>query len=416
MAASDLSHILRGYVQKQGNEALPENTHQKHKKKAKRKKGFDDDSLAFAVFDRNGELLMSDGDHGDNFIYQEHQGFSQSYIRGDDDKWQIFWLPVGVGDERFTIAVGQELDYRNELINGIVLAQMWVWLASLPLLLALIIVILNKEFKVLGRVSSQVIDRSPEESRLLDTQRVPSEILPLVESLNGFFERTATMLLRERRFTSDAAHELRSLLAALRVQTEVAQMVNDSQMRNDALANMLTSIDRASQLIEQLLTLSRLDSIQQLDDLQTINWPPFIQSVIGELYFNAQKQAMEIAFIEQGQPTLQQGQTLLLTLMLRNIIENAIKYCPSGSKITLYLTATRLIVQDNGGGVEEQDLDKLGNRFYRPAGQNEKGSGLGLSIVQRIAELHHYQVKISNGHNELGEKGLRVEIDLNTKG
>lgn len=402
LASSNLRHILIERKKRGGFRDLAPH----------HPRSFDDDALAFAIFTRQGEMLLSDDSNGKNFIFDPVRGFSKAKIQGENEPWRIFWLPSN--DAHLIIAVGQELDYRSDLINKVIFGQMWIWIAGLPILLTLIIFVINKELKLLQRVSNQVVRRSPEDTDLLPTENVPSEILPLVQNLNGFFDRTSTMLLRERRFTSDAAHELRSPLAALRIQTELAQMADDDPtMRAEALNNLTLGIDRATQLIEQLLTLSRLDNLKELENLEEIHWDKLISSVIGELYFNAQKRRMEIKYHQLGVPPISQGQPLLLCLMLRNVIDNAIRYCPEGCVINVTLTAKGICVEDNGGGVSDADLAKLGQRFYRPAGQNEKGSGLGLSIVQRIAQLHRYQVNLENITEVNGERiGLRVRFEL----
>lgn len=374
-------------------------------------KQYDDDALAFAVFNKFGERLLHDGSNGEHFPFTPNpNNFSKSYLTdGDDEPWRIFWLPVAGGN--LMIAVGQELDYRDDMIEDMVIGQMWVWFVSLPLLLILIVWVINHELKSLRQVSDEVRQRTPDNSSPITTE-VPKEVVPLVNSLNHFFNRTSTMLLRERRFTSDAAHELRSPLAALKIQTEIAQIAGDDvELREKALGNLTLGINRATQLIEQLLTLSRLDNLQELEDLEAIAWDKLIPSLVGELYFHAQKRQIDLQFFNQNTPLAQQGQPLLVSLMLRNLIENAIKYSAEKSIIRITLEKDRIIVEDNGGGVEESDLAKLGQRFYRPAGQNEKGSGLGLSIVHRIAELHHYQVKLENGEME-GKMGLRATIYL----
>ena len=385
---------------------------QPHKGKHHKKPKYDDDALAFAIFSADGRMLMSDGENGENFIFAPQKGFSVTEIRGDDDKWRIFWQPAAGGN--LLIAVGQELEYREELVSKMVLSQTGIWLASLPLLLILLTWVITRELRPLKRIGRKVANRTPEDSSQLKTQHLPTEVLPLVDSLNQFFARSANTLLRERRFTSDAAHELRSPLAALRIQTEVAQLAGDDvAMREQALQNLTKGIDRASQLIEKLLTLSRLDNAQQLEDLQPIEWQPLLSSVVGELYFSAQKRQMDIQLDAQIEPVSRQGQPLLLSLMVRNLIDNAIRYCPQGTQIDVRLAHNEIVIEDNGGGVSEADLAKLGQRFYRPAGQNEKGSGLGLSIVQRIAELHHFQLKLENRLNQQGERiGLRARILL----
>ncbi|HDR1510576.1 TPA: two-component system sensor histidine kinase QseC, partial [Pasteurella multocida] len=364
-------------------------------KQLKKVRHYDDDALAFAIFNHRGDLLLSDGNNGENFIFAPHSGFSVSAIREDDDRWRIFWLPVNQG--KWIIAVGQEMDYREDLINQMVFGQMWIWFASLPFLLGILVWVISRELRPLKQVNAQLMQRRPDDTSLLPSENLPTEILPLIHNLNHFFERTATMLLRERRFTSDAAHELRSPLAALRIQTEVAQMAgDDALMREQALQNLTLGIDRASQLIERLLTLSRLDNLAELDEMEAIHWEPLIASLVSELYFSAQKRQMDLQFELIAAPPVQQGQPLLLSLMLRNLIDNALRYCPEGSTITIKLYADRIVIEDNGNGVNDADLAKLGQRFYRPAGQNEKRSGLGLSIVQRIATLHHYQFRLEN--------------------
>ena len=399
LASSDLRHLLIDRHNPQ-----PRRPFKKHR--------FDDDALAFAIFTTDGNIVLSDGENGENFIYAPKKGFSLSKIREDDDDWRIFWLPVAGG--RLMVAVGQEQEYRDELINKMVFGQMWIWFAGLPFLLAALGLIIRRELRSLKEVGEQVAKRPPDDMSLLPTDNLPTEILPLIENLNQFFDRTSATLLRERRFTSDAAHELRSPLAALRIQTEVAQLAgDDAHLREQALENLTKGIDRATQLIEQLLTLSRLDNLKELENLQEIHWEQLIPSLMGELYFHAEKHQITLAFEPTAAPQVKRGQPLLLALMLRNLIDNAIRYCPTGSQVKVRLEKNKILVEDNGGGVDEADLVKLGQRFYRPAGQNEKGSGLGLSIVRRIAELHHYQLNLSNRKNSAGERiGLCAEILL----
>lgn len=369
----------------------------------------DDDALAFAIFTAQGEMLLSDGRNGENFMFQPQRGFSKSAFHNDEDRWRIFWLPVEDGN--LIIAVGQELDYRDDLVEKMVFGQMWIWFASLPFLLGLMVWLISRELQPIRQVSEQMSNRSPEDHSAIATQYLPKEILPLVNELNRFFERTSTMLLRERRFTSDAAHELRSPLAALKIQTEIAQLAGDDEaLRDKALGNLTQGIDRATQLIDQLLTLSRLDNLQQLEGVEPIDWQQLISSLISERYFHAQKRQIELIFEPLATPNVRQGQPLLLSLLLRNLIDNAIKYCAEGSTVTIRLNADSITVQDNGGGVDESDLAKLGQRFYRPAGQNEKGSGLGLSIAHRIAQLHHYQLHLENVQDNEGRRGLKAEL------
>ena len=400
LATSDLQNVLLGEHA---------NFHRGGFKAQKRH--YDRDALAFAIFSNKGERLLTDGDSGDKFLFKNKTGFSKEHILDDDDEWLIYWQPVGNGE--LVIAVGQELEYREELVNKIVFGQMGIWFAGLPILLAVAFMVIYRALKPINRLSRNVQARRPGDVSLLEADDVPTEILPLVQNLNQFFTRTSEQLERERRFVSDAAHELRSPLAALRIQTEVAQLAgDDTQTRETALAHLTQGIDRATQLIEQLLTLSRLDNLKELNHQEPIHWSEIITSLIGELYFSAQQRQIEVQFDHQGDPAIKQGQPLLLAQMLRNLLDNAIKYCPQGTQVRVILQPRKILIEDNGGGVASEELAKLGQRFYRPAGQNEKGSGLGLSIVARIAELHHYRFRLENIEDNGHTQGLRAIIEL----
>jgi len=385
LATSDLKNVL-----------LDENANFPRGGFKPQKRHYDNDALAFAIFSNKGERLLTDGDNGDKFIFQNKTGFSKEHILDDDDEWLIYWQPVGKGE--LVIAVGQELEYREELVNKMVFSQTGIWFAGLPILLLVAFIVIYRALKPINRLSRNVQARRPGDVSLLETDDVPTETLPLVQNLNQFFTRTSEQLERERRFVSDAAHELRSPLAALRIQTEVAQLTQ--------------GIDRATQLIEQLLTLSRLDNLKELNHQEPIDWSEIITSLIGELYFSAQQRQIELQFEHQGDPAVKQGQPLLLAQMLRNLLDNAIKYCPQGTLVRVILQPRKILIEDNGSGVAPEELAKLGQRFYRPAGQNEKGSGLGLSIVARIAELHHYRFRLENIEANGQIQGLRAIIEL----
>ena len=400
LANSDLSTIL-----------LESSTTLNKNSQSALKKSYDDDALAFAIFSKTGKLLFSDGRNGKDFIFNNKTGFHNSYTYDDDDNWRIFWRTAANGE--LIIAVGQELDYREDLIEEMIFGQMWIWFASLPILIIVLGWLIHKELRPIKRLSQEVQTRKSGDVSLLNTEGLPAEILPLVKNLNQFFDRTSAMLQRERRFTSDAAHELRSPLAALRIQTEVAQLAGDDrELREQALLHLTQGIDRASQLIEQLLTLSKLDNLQELEELQPIDWEGIIQSLIAERYFVAEKRKITLAFEKESEPKQKQGQPILVSLMLRNLLDNAIKYCPEDTTVSVKMASSQIIVEDNGGGVEPEDLKKLGQRFYRPAGQNEKGSGLGLSIVMRIAELHGFKVRLENVIKEGQRIGLKAQIFL----
>nr|WP_306419930.1 quorum sensing histidine kinase QseC [Serratia sp. Se-RSmG] len=356
----------------------------------------DDDALAFAIFDRDGKMLLNDGENGADFLFDgEREGFTDGERKGDDDSWRLVWLTSP--DGRYRIVVGQEWDYRRDMALGMVTGQLVPWLATLPVLMLLIALMVGRELRPLRAVAAGLRRRAPDDATPLDARQVPTEVRPLVDALNALFSRINALLVRERRFTSDAAHELRSPLAALRVQTEVVQLAgDDAPMREHALDNLTVGIDRATRLVDQLLTLSRLDSLSDLAELAPIDWNDLVTMTLAEQDRQAHAAGVTLRYEHRGTPPPRQGETLLLSLLLRNLLDNAVRYTPQGGVVTVTLSERSLTVEDDGPGVTAEHLARLGERFYRPPGQEQTGSGLGLSIVQRIAGLHGLQISFAN--------------------
>lgn len=356
----------------------------------------DDDVLTFAIYTTDGKMVLHDGDNGQNIPYSyRREGFDDGTLNDDDDKWRFIWLTSA--DGKYRIVVGQEWEYREDMALAIVTAQLVPWLIALPLMLLLLIMLLHRELMPLKKLAQALRLRYPESSEPLSSHGVPSEVRPLVESLNQLFTRTHNMMVRERRFTSDAAHELRSPLAALKVQTEVAQLSDDDPLaREKALMQLHTGIDRATRLVDQLLTLSRLDSLDNLQDVATLSFEELLQSAVMDIWQPAQQAHIDVRLQINAHDVTRTGQPLLLSLLVRNLLDNAIRYSPKGSVVDVTLDARQFTVRDNGPGIAVDALPHIGERFYRPPGQHVTGSGLGLSIVRRIAALHGMTVSFGN--------------------
>ncbi|AUJ80132.1 two-component system sensor histidine kinase QseC [Enterobacter cancerogenus] len=366
----------------------------------------DDDALAFAIFSADGDMILNDGENGRDIPYHyRRDGFDDGRLKDDNDAWRFVWITSP--DGKYRVVVGQEAEYRQEMALDVVSSQLTPWLVALPVMLLLLIVMLSRELKPLKKLAQTLRSRSPDATDTLSTQGVPAEVRPLLDSLNHLFTRTQEMMSRERRFTSDAAHELRSPLAALKVQTDVAQLyLDDPQAQAKALAQMHAGIDRASRLVDQLLTLSRLDSLDNLDNIEPLALADLLQSAVMDIYHPAQQAGIDIRLNINAPQATRTGQQLLLSLLVRNLLDNAIRYSPRGSVVDVTLNARSFSVRDNGPGIASDALARVGERFYRPPGQDETGSGLGLSIVKRIATLHGMRVSLANG----AEGGLDVTV------
>lgn len=304
------------------------------------------------------------------FYSYQREGFADGQLVGEDDPWRFVWMTSP--DGKYRIVVGQEWEYREDMALAIVAGQLIPWLVALPIMLIIMMVLLGRELAPLNKLALALRMRDPDSEKPLNATGVPSEVRPLVESLNQLFARTHAMMVRERRFTSDAAHELRSPLTALKVQTEVAQLSDDDpQARKKALLQLHSGIDRATRLVDQLLTLSRLDSLDNLQDVAEIPLEDLLQSSVMDIYHTAQQAKIDVRLTLNAHGIKRTGQPLLLSLLVRNLL-------------------------DNGPGVTPEALARIGERFYRPPGQTATGSGLGLSIVQRIAKLHDMNVEFGN--------------------
>jgi len=367
-------------------------------KKAKHGR-LDDDALAFAIYTPDGRMVLNDGENGRDIPYHyRRDGFDNGQLNDDNDEWRFLWLTAP--DGKYRVVVGQEHEYRQEMALDVVRSQFTPWLVALPIMLLVLIVLLSRELRPLKKLSQTLRARTPDATDRLATQGVPIEVRPVVDALNQLFARTQAMMARERRFTSDAAHELRSPLTALKVQTEVAQLsLDDPQAQANALTQLHAGIDRASRLVEQLLTLSRLDSLESLDDVEPLNMADLLQSVVMDSYHPAQQAGIEIRLNILDPQVTRTGQQLLLSLLVRNLLDNAVRYSPRGSRVEVTLDTHSVIVRDNGPGIAPDALTRIGERFYRPPGQDQTGSGLGLSIVKRIAALHRMTVTLGNGQD-----------------
>ena len=417
----------------------------------------DDDALGFAVFDaQSGRMILHDGEKGAHFPFVSGApGFTDSKLRDGKKLWRIVRLPTS--DGRYTVAVGQELRHRQKMTFELLWEQLTPWFFCLPLLLVGMVWLVHRELSPLRRITRTVAQRTPEDAVPLEEQGVPPEVLPLVAALNSLFARVAASLARERSFTADAAHELRTPLAALRVQAEVAQLaVDDAFTQSKALANLTQGSDRAARLVDQLLALSRLDGLSRAElSGKGLDWEKILAGVVDQHMEAAVQKGLTVtvepAAIHEGssrsdpnsdgsvpvgseQPG-QPGQSeqalpppvgrrpftqghnaglgpeddpALMELLLRNILDNAIRYTPEGGSIRIALTAHELTVTNSGPGVAPEALPRLGERFFRPPGQEQTGSGLGLPIARRIAELYGLQMVYGNQK----QAGFAVKIRI----
>ncbi len=367
--------------------------------------GAESSNNGFAIWDKHGTLLLADR-YGREIPFQTASGFHNNRAAWQGSAWRYLYLH----DEHSgrTVAVSQRLKERLSTLTNALWVQLALTFLSLPLLLWLIARGIRRGLTPLDLLAGELAARNAQSLQPVSEQ-VPAETLPLVQSLNALLARVAESLAREQRFTADAAHELRSPLAALKVQAEVLAMSSDEAEQQHHLGNIHESIDRANRLTEQLLTLARLDPMQALPDAQPIDWQRSAHQALQSVNLQAREKRVQLKLecaCGFGQVFPPLGNEVLLQLMLRNLLDNAIRYSPPNSHVTLTLDANGLSVCDEGPGIAAEHLPRIRERFYRLPGQSQQGSGLGLSIVERIADLHGLRLDLANAD----ERGLCVHM------
>jgi len=353
----------------------------------------EDEAIGFAVFDNIGNRIFHDNEYGKYFSpFGRNGSFGSEKI--DGEKWRV--IRIMSTDNRFIIAVGQELDYRNDIVEEMFEEFMTPWIIGLFLMLIAMMWVLTLEFRPLNKLAKNLKNRHNNDLSPIDETNIPSEVKPLTGAVNHLLHKIDTMLKRERSFIADAAHELRSPLTALKVQLEVAEMnIDNPRAQADSFQKLAQGIERSSRLVEQLLALSRVDTIDSLAQ-EELNWEMIIHQIMDEYKLDIATKNINISHKSGKDIFLSQGNSFLISLLVRNLVDNAVKYSPNGAKIEIKVNDKGLSVHNSGIKVDEEQLLKLGQRFYRPSGQNIKGSGLGLAIVHKIASIHHCQVDFSN--------------------
>jgi two-component system sensor histidine kinase QseC len=239
----------------------------------------------------------------------------------------------------------------------------------------------------------------------------PSEMVPMIDALNGLFERIGGLLESERRFTADAAHELRTPLAAIRAHAQVALGESDDALRRHALQRTLEGCDRAARLMEQLLTLSRLEAVVP-EAAHAVDLGAVVKRVVADLAPKALGKQQSLEF-EAASACVVAGDEALLAMLARNLVDNGVRYSPNSARVHVRVAhqgdRVLLSVEDSGPGLHEADLQRLGERFFRVPGSIESGSGLGWSIARRIAAVHRADLRARRSE-VLG--GLAVDVSF----
>jgi len=324
-------------------------------------------------------------------------------------KWRVFGLQQG-GQ---TIQVAQPLRVRDGLALAAALRTVEPFLPMLPMLGVLIWVVVGRGLRPLDAVARAMTTRTPVALGPLPTNGVPTEVAPLVRSLNDLLARLKRALDSQRDFIADAAHELRTPLAALSLQLQLARRAADAQSRGEAFGELERGLTRATHCVQQLLTLARQEPGGGDRPLMPVNLGDLVAKVVAEQLPLAEDRQIDLGVTPAARAVTVRGDAEALQILVSNLVGNAIRHTPSGGKVDVAVgdgaDGVFVEVNDSGPGIPVEERERVFDRFYRRAQTDEPGSGLGLAIVRTIAERHQASVLLDEA--DLGGLRARVRFD-----
>lgn len=363
--------------------------------------------IDFQIWTADGRLAVRSGNAPTTPLIDRDEVYGDREVNGV--LWRVYSLSNE--DQTLRVQVGEHYEKRDDLSNMISVRLIASFGIILPLLAILIYITVGRAMLPLREVADQIKNRRVDNLQPIETDRVCAEALPMVQSLNGLFQRLESSFKEIVLFTSNAAHELRTPLAAQKVNAQVAMQTTDEQKRQEALQEVVDSIDRATHMVDQLLTLARLDPQGSLNTNESIDLGHIAEEQLSELGVEALDKHIELS-LDAPDKCMVHGEHSMMGMLIRNLVENAIRYTPEKGTVKVHVGQNEnhcyLVVEDSGPGIPEDQFENVFKRFYRVKEEHNKGTGLGLSLVKRIIEIQ--KATIQFGKSALG--GLKVEVNF----
>jgi two-component system OmpR family sensor kinase len=313
-------------------------------------------------------------------------GFSN--VNANGTTYRIFSIQTN----NQTVQVAQDMAVRRNMAGNLALRTLGPIAVMMPILMLVVWWVVSGSLQPVARVRSQVASRQADDLSPVSEAGLPDEVRPLVQELNLLFGRVRTAFDAQQNFVADAAHELRTPLAALKLQTQSLGRADDEDARRVAVGRLTAGIDRATRLVEQLLVLARQEaSAAGGASTRPVQLAELARRTVADLAGAAQAKGVDLG-LQHADTASANGQPDALQILLRNLVENAVKYTPGGGTVDIAVRtekgAVTLSVEDSGPGIPPHERERVFDRFYRVAGSDAAGSGLGLAIVKSIAERH----------------------------
>jgi len=337
-----------------------------------------------------------------------------SVVETVDGPWRVYThvTPEGV------VQVAQPEAIRDALARELALGMILPLLLLIPLLGALVAWVLTRSLKPLRDTSRRVQERDAARLDPLPIDDVPGELVPLIEQINALLARLAAALEAQSRFVADAAHELRSPVGALALQAQLAERAQSAAARAQAFDELKRGIVRTGRLVQQMLDLARLEPGVGSEAPAVVDLASLVREVVGAFAAQADSQGVDLGADAPPAATAE-GSASELRSLVANLVDNALRYAPAGSAVTVSLRAAPeaavIRVEDAGPGIPMEERKRVLERFQRVAGDETSGSGLGLPIAKAIAERHRGSLILSDAHPGKQPPGLAVQISLPLK-
>jgi len=323
--------------------------------------------------------------------------------------WQSYLLRDSASGR--TVRVLEPSNSRSDLTTGVARRIAKPIVLALPILMLLVWISIGHSLAPLQALSKVIRTRDASKLAPIELGPTPVEVRPLVDAINQLLSRLRVSIHRERAFTADAAHELKTPLAAIKVQAQVALVAQDVAQQRLAMQRVVQGVDRSAHLAEQLLLLARLDENDTIY-ARPVAIGALAREAIAANEPDAQQKSMRLSLVGDADSEVV-AEPVLMDILLDNLIDNAIKYGDAGGRVEVVIRResnfVMLTVRDDGGGVAPEYVARLTDRFFRVMGNGANGSGLGLSIVARIAEYFGATLDFGTG---IGDRGLAVHVSF----
>ena len=362
------------------------------------------DQIYFHIVQRNGKHLLGD----------EELPIASDVLSQPDDPGEVFFRDAEVNGQDMRIAyqyiaddslprdrwviveVGETLEKRGQLANRIVASVIVPQFVIIPLAVILVWFGLSQGLRPLARLRQRIEARRPGDMAEISSRGVPDDLVPLIDAFNALIGRTRKNMQVQQRFIADAAHQLRTPLAGLKMQAQLAQRETDPQALRMALTNVASGVDRSNRLVTQMLALARAEALDH-QTFQRIELTDLVRQLAGDWFDRATDRGIDFGFDAEDDAAIP-GNEFLIREMVSNLIDNALRYTPAGGRVAVAVLPMGdfviVEVADSGIGIPEQDAALVFEPFYRVDDSHSEGSGLGLAIVRQIADLHRANIAL----------------------